>query len=136
MKELHRGSCEHCAHEFRFELVHSGSNETSYAYCDECGLVALLDTRHQVRPGIPPHRVIAPEGEPLLSSCRCCGRFKSDAVPRCPECRGPLDAVRATAYIEAAIRPVAAGWKWQGNWHGLYCMIVEKRFVQNNWKSD
>lgn len=129
----HKGSCDHCRDDFLFEIIHNGINESSYAYCSDCGTTALLDTQTQDRPGISRHRMIAPEGEVLLSACRCGGRFAARAEPRCPRCRGTLDAVKATEYIEAAIRPVAAGWKWQGNWHGLYCMIIEGRVIRNNW---
>ena len=135
MIEAHKGSCEHCTNEFRFELIHNGLNQSAYAYCNQCGMVALLDVGSEDRPGIPRHRAISAEGEALLSGCSCGGRFRSDAVPRCPKCRGALDAAKASEYINAAIQPVAAGWKWQSHWHGLYCMVVEKRFVRNNWKS-
>ena len=135
----HKGCCEHCRREFLFEIIHNGHNGSAYAYCEDCGTTALLDTRHQERPGVPRHRKITAEGEPLLSACPCGGRFSAHAAPRCPNCRQPLDAVQAAQYVEAAIRPVAAGWKWQRNWSGLYCMIIEKRVVnqmgEREWPS-
>jgi hypothetical protein len=131
MMDAHTGSCERCAHAFRFELVHCGFNDTSYAYCDDCGCVALIEPTAEKTPGIPRHRSIEPDGEALLADCPCGGRFRSGATPRCPACRASLDALRAARYIECAVQPVAAGWKWQGDWRGLYCMIVERRFVRN-----
>jgi hypothetical protein len=132
---VHEGACAHSGAVFRFELVHSGLNGSAFAYCGDCGCTALLDGR---KPGSPValHGPITGDAEALLAACACGGGFAGNHAPRCPHCRGTLDAKSATGYIEAAIQPVAAGWKWQGDWHGLYCMIVEKRFAVDPWNED
>ncbi len=131
----HTGWCHQCGCEFPFEVIHCGFNEASYAYCEDCGTVALLAAGYKEKRGIPRHRGIEAEGEPQLSACPCSGRFAAGASPRCPHCRGALDATQASEYIEAAIRPVAAGWNWQRNWEGLYCMIVDRRVTHDRLKS-
>jgi hypothetical protein len=37
-------------------------------------------------------------------------------------------------YIEANAPGAAKGWKWQGSWSGLYCLIVDGCEV-NNWQT-
>ncbi|MCP3997279.1 MAG: GNAT family N-acetyltransferase [bacterium] len=130
----HKGWCHQCGCEFPFEVVHCGFNNSSYAYCDDCGTVALLAAGHEDKHGIPRHRAIAVEGEAQLSACPCGGRFAAGASPRCPHCREVLDPEQAAEYIEAAIRQVAAGWNWQRNWEGLYCLVVDRRVVYDSLK--
>lgn len=36
------GDCEHCHASFRYDLLHSGFGDMSYAYCERCGTAALL----------------------------------------------------------------------------------------------
>ena len=129
------GDCEHCNKEFGYYLIHNGFNESSYAYCDACGLTALLDgwkvpkSVHMV-----PHQMITPELEPHLAPCQCGGSFKAGASPRCPRCRQVISAVRATEYIEREAEGAKKGWRWQRAWTGLYCIIIEDRVVRDVWR--
>jgi len=36
------GTCKHCGLIFEVKLIHNGFNYSSYAYCDTCGITALL----------------------------------------------------------------------------------------------
>jgi hypothetical protein len=40
----------------------------------------------------------------------------------------------AKRYIEDNSPGAINGWKWQGNWVGLYAIIVEDKSVKNCWK--
>src|SRR5438067_3460794 len=97
------GSCEHCGAKFQIELVHNGFNESSYAYCNQCGMTAILDCWSQKGPkGFPCiHSEILEPMEEFLQPCECGGRFTKGNAPRCPVCRQPLSAVMAATYIEA-----------------------------------
>jgi hypothetical protein len=46
----------------------------------------------------------------------------------------PLSAQVATQYIEANALGTKKGRRWQGNWHETYCIVLEKREVQDNFK--
>jgi hypothetical protein len=80
------------------------------------------------------HQVIAETVEPFLKPCEGGGKFKKDASPRCPNCRSTLSAIKATGYIEENALGTQKGWRWQQNWEGIYCLIIEDRVVSNNWK--
>jgi hypothetical protein len=127
--------CEHCKKQFGYFLVHNGFNESAYAYCDTCGITALLHgwkvpkSVHMV-----PHQNITPEVEPHLAPCQCGGSFRAVASPRCPHCLQPLSAVRATDYIEAQAEGAKKGWRWQRTWTGLYGIIIEDRVVHDIWR--
>ena len=131
-----RGTCDRCDQTFEYRLIHSGFNDTAFAYCDSCGGVAFLSIYSRKPPGVVlDFGTIAPEVEPFLAPCDCGGRFRADAAPRCPNCHQPLSAERATAYIEANAPGTAKGWRWQRAWHGLYALVVENRSVENPWDS-
>jgi hypothetical protein len=132
------GTCQTCKGSFSYRLLHNGMNESSYAYCADCGMTALLDTRDQDRAvdGIPRHQAITAGGERLLAACACGGRFVPGASPRCPRCRQPLSADEAASWIEAQAPGAAKGWRWQRNWDGLYAMIIEERVVTNPWRRE
>ncbi|MBI1784131.1 hypothetical protein HYR69_03225 [Candidatus Sumerlaeota bacterium] len=96
-----QGICEHCRKALGYYLIHNGFDESSYAYCDKCGMTALLNTYYEDQPGIPRHRCITSEGENRLAACSCGGSFRSGASPRCPHGYRPMSAVLATEFIEA-----------------------------------
>ena len=130
------GNCEHCQKQFAYSLVHNGFNDSSYAYCDACGMTALLDgwkVPADIRLSL--HQSIMPEIEPLLVPCECGGTFRTEASPRCPNCRETLSAVRAADYIEPQAEGTKKGWRWQRAWKGLYCIIIEDRVVRDVWKA-
>jgi hypothetical protein len=132
------GTCQHCKAPFSYRLLHNGMNESSYAYCADCGMTGLLETRDQDRTadGIPPHQAITAGGERFLAACACGGRFVPGASPRCPRCRETLSAVEAASWIEAQSPGTAKGWRWQRNWDGLYAIIIEDRMVTNPWRRE
>ena len=130
-----RGSCESCGGHFDYQLIHNGFNDTAYAYCAECGMTAFLGW-YQIPPSfeIPPHGPVPPAKDHLLLPCGCGGAFSGSASPRCPRCRRPLDAEKATKWIEANAPGAKKGWRWQRSWAGLYCIVIEGRKVDDNWK--
>jgi hypothetical protein len=130
------GTCS-SSHRFPYILVHNGFSDTAYAYCDACGMTTLVggwdDAR---RPPAAPLRIqgpIQPETEPWLAPCACGGRFTATAEPRCPECRVTLSAESASNFIEKNAPGTKKGWTWQRSWHGMYCIVIAGRLVQNNW---
>jgi hypothetical protein len=42
-REQATGKCDKCSASFGYLLIHNGFNDSSYAYCDSCCYVALLD---------------------------------------------------------------------------------------------
>ena len=132
------GTCEHCRTEFAYELVHNGFSDTAFAYCDSCGATAILSAWFKK---IPPranyrgHGPVPASAEPFLLPCDCGGRFRGSASPRCPACHQVLSAELARPWIEANAPGSARGWRWQGSWAGLYCVVVAGRATQNNWLS-
>jgi hypothetical protein len=105
------GSCESCDQKFRYFLVDSSQNDSTYAYCETCGTTALVTGANPTD----------------LEACSCGGRFRSDAFPRCPSCRAELSAESARSWIEANSRRTRSGWTWQGSWQGPYCIVIENR---------
>jgi len=130
-----KGTCEHCGDTFPYSLIHNGFNDSSYAYCDSCGLTALLDG-WKIPEGvsIKLHTVIQAKDEVLLLPCECGGKFQSGASPRCPHCQKPLSAELAESWIEENAPGTAKGWRWQCSWTGLYCILIDKKIVKDNWK--
>ena len=135
-REHHIGNCENCKKQFGYYLIHNGFNDSDYAYCDACGLTALLDG-WKVPKGIHmiPHQNITPEIEPHLVLCSCGGFFRSGASPRCPNCQQPLSPIHAADYIERQAEGAKKGWRWQRDWTGLYCIIIEDKVVNDVWKA-
>jgi hypothetical protein len=137
MAKIDNGLCDACGHAFAYQLIHNGFNDTAFAYCDRCGSTALLSGYFK---GVPPAAKLAiygpvnAEAEGLLKPCACGGSFRHDAAPRCPHCNTVLSAEKARAYIEKNAPGTSRGWRWQGSWSGLYCIIVEGRSVENNWE--
>jgi hypothetical protein len=139
MRNLDSGECEHCGKQFGYYLIHSGFNDTCYAYCTDCGMTAELSVYSKEMPQLPsdcdPFREICVELEPHIQSCMCGGTFKKGASPRCPHCKQRLSAEAATIYIERNAPGTKGGWAWQKHWHDLYCIVIENRFVTNNFKT-
>ncbi len=129
------GRCEHCDRSFRYDLLHNGFNDSAYAYCEQCGMLTILDG-WKIPAGInlTIHQIITPEIEPLLAACPCGGRFKAGASPRCPHCVSAISAIMATDWIEANAPGPKKGWRWQKSWTGIYAIYIEKHFLENNWK--
>lgn len=137
MAKIDEGSCDNCGQAFSYQLIHNGFNDSAFAYCDRCGCTALLNRHFK---GVPPaaklavHRPVNVEAEGLLKPCACGGSFRANAAPRCPQCRSILSAEEARIYIEKNSPGTAGGWRWQGSWIGLYCIVVEGNTVQDNWR--
>jgi len=111
--------------------------ELSYAYCDKCGMTAILslwDKRMPKLPGPWGQQEIPVDLEQYLRACECGGAFKKGAVPRCPHCSQALSAEAATAYIETNAPGTTRGWRWQRNWHDVYCIVIDNKRVMNNFR--
>ena len=130
-----KGKCEHCAAEFEYGIIHSGFNDSAYAYCEKCGRTAVLDGwKLPAGTKVRIHQAISKEAEEELEPCECGGRFRHGASPRCPHCRRELSAELAARWIEANAPGTAKGWKWQRDWVGCYMLSIERHFVRDNWK--
>src|SRR5690348_17402033 len=120
MRNLDPGECEHCGKQFGYYLIHSGFNDSFYAYCSDCGMTADLSIYSNRMPKLPkdchPFREICAELEPYIEACGCGGRFKKGSSPRCPHCKQPLSAEDAATYIEKNAPGTKVGWVWQRNW--------------------
>lgn len=137
-REQKVGTCDHCRKSFHFYLIHNGFNESRYAYCDRCGITAILNLyfskSSQFSPGKMIHGRIPPEIGQHLLSCSCGGQFVSAAMPRCPHtaikhCRQLRLPLGSTRTLPAQ----RGGWRWQRSWAGLYCIVIEHSLVQDNF---
>lgn len=130
-----RGSCEDCGGDFPYYIVHNGFGDSAYAYCEACGRTALLDGwKMPSGLGIAVHRPVSPEREDRLLPCPCGSRFRGNASPRCPECRGELSPVAAAAWIERDAPGTRVGWRWQRSWQGTYAIVIADRIVRDPWR--
>jgi hypothetical protein len=133
---LKKGDCEHCGRFYRYSLWHSGFGDNSYAYCDQCGMLGILNYSHPQVAGFPPLSQQCAEidasWEPLLEPCVCGGRFLRGAAPRCPHCLEELSPTHAAGHIEAQATGAGRGWQWQNNWSGIYCMVIDDPQVPGN----
>jgi hypothetical protein len=138
MAEHKVGRCEHCTKSFGYELYHCGFGDCSYAYCDKCGMTAVLSYWNKQMPkmpsGCPRQQEICAELEQHLEPCFCGGVFRKGSSPRCPHCKMLLSAEVASHYIESNAPGTKKGWQWQRNWHATYCIVIEKREVRDNFK--
>ena len=130
------GTCDQCGEKFKIEIFHNGFGDSSYAYCDTCGMTAILSGWHKHWPsGIKCTQAeITGEMEPYLQPCECGGRFTKGNSPHCPHCKQPLSTEKATEDIEQQSPGTQKGWRWQRNWFGIYCAVVDGRQVANNFK--
>jgi hypothetical protein len=136
--EENRGECEHCRVSFHYSLVHNGFNESSFAYCELCGMTAILSGWYAEIPAeanFVVHGPVSRESEALLAPCVCGGQFRGDAAPRCPTCRQILDPLEARVWIEANAPGAQKGWRWQNSWQGLYAIVIERRMASDVWRS-
>lgn len=128
------GTCEHCQSQFRYHLVHSGFNDSIYAYCNTCGKTASLslwDKRMPKLRDLQKHQEIPSAMEPHVQPCVCGGSFSRGSAPRCPHCNKPLSTELATGYIESN---APATWRWQRTWSGLYCIVIEDKWIDDNFR--
>lgn len=138
-REQSIGTCEHCQREFGYWLAHCGFGDCVYAYCDSCGKTAILsmwDKRMPKLPNCPGQQGMCAEMKRHVQSCDCGGSFRRGATPRCPHCKQPLSSEVATSYIERNAPGAQKGWRWQQNWSGLYCIVIEDRRVDNNFRTE
>lgn len=135
MKMSHQGKCQHCKATFEYALLHNGFNDSTYAYCDQCGKLAILNG-WKIPEGLKcrVHEPISTELEPMLQPCECGGQFRGKSSPRCPTCQESLCPDLATEWIEANAPGTAKGWKWQRSWTGMYAISIAKNIVKDNWK--
>lgn len=129
MFSLLKGDCEHCRRVYRYSLLDASFSDCSYAYCDTCGRLAIVNYSSSYMTSIPPistpHQVIDAAWEAYLRPCSCGGRFRSDAAPRCIICQAQLSAEHAAAHIERNFIAGGRSWSWQRNWTGSYCIDIE-----------
>lgn len=144
MRETEAGQCEHCGKTFGYYLIHCGFGDCSYAYCDKCGCTAVLSywswDQIRIAPQLPagcvPQKEICEDWEPFLQLCKCGGHFKKGAWPRCPHCSEQISPDVAATYIERNALGTEKGWRWQRNWHDTYCIVIDNRMVEDNYRID
>lgn len=126
---LKKGDCEHCGRFYRYSLWDCGFGDNSYAYCDQCGMLALLSYSHPFIAGLPKlgdlNAQIDESWEQYLRPCACGGSFRMGASPRCPHCNKELSPTHAAAHIEAQAQSTNKAWKWQNDWNGVYCLAID-----------
>jgi hypothetical protein len=83
-----------------------------------------LEIQKKITADIEDHLLPAPDG----------GVFRASAGARCPHCNHALDPVKAADYIEKNAEGTKKGWRWQQDWNGMYCIVIENRLVSDNWK--
>jgi len=133
MRNLDFSTCGNCGKSFGYYLVHSGSNGSCYSYCNRCGMTAILSLHSRRIPSLPPR--CDPFGEiwagleEHLRACECGGSFKKGSSPRCPHCAQPLSAEAAASYLERNAFGTQKSWRWQRNWCGTYCIVIEHKRV-------
>ena len=132
------GSCEHCRETFAIEIFHNGFGDSSYAYCSECGTTAILSGWNKRWPkGVKCTQAeIPPEMQSHLRLCSCGGVFSRGNSPRCPSCKQILSAEKVADYIEPQSPGTKKGWRWQRNWHGIYCAVINGRCVKDNFTDE
>jgi uncharacterized paraquat-inducible protein A len=137
-KPAQLGVCEECHKLFEYSLWHNGVNNSSYAYCERCGKTAILDISDQRFPvdevKSSAYQGISAGVETHLMACHCGGFFLASSQPRCPHCEEALSAAKAATYIERQPPQSSPDWRWQMNWRGTYCIVIEAREVRNNFK--
>jgi hypothetical protein len=84
--------------------------------------------------GCPSQQEICVELEQYIQPCSCGGTFKKGSFPRCPQCNQPLSPEAAAVYIEKNAADTRGGWRWQRNWSETYCIIIEEKLVQDNFR--
>ena len=87
MRTLDQGACDSCGQKFGYYLIHSGFNDSQYAYCDRCGMTSVLNLYDKRLPNplpCPPHGPICEAMEPLLSLCSCGWKLPSRRNPAMP----------------------------------------------------
>ncbi len=137
-REQEIGVCDSCHDSFHYYLVHNGFNDSLYLYCDLCGTTAILSLWSPQFPRLQnrfTHGIAPPEIEDLLRTCSCGGRFRTAAEPRCPKCHQVLSPKHATCWIEENAPGAKKGWRWQQSWKGLYCIVIERQLVFDNFLS-
>jgi len=135
-REDGKGSCSCCEKQFGYYLIHNGFNDSSYAYCDLCGEICLLNLwTLPAGVEIKEYGVVPKNVEALLKPCKCGGTFRKSAAPRCPHCSSTLSATDAAKYIEANALGTKGGWRWQRTWVGLYCIVIEERLSNDCWRT-
>jgi hypothetical protein len=132
------GVCESGGHQFQYDMIHNGFNDSAYGYCDLCGCTLLLSGWSPVSKKVhfQIHQPLESRLEPLLRPCPCGGRFRRSASPRCPACHIELSPINAKDYIEKNAPGAAAGWRWRQSWSGIYCLIIEGKLVSDWWDQE
>ena len=126
---LKKGDCEHCGRIYRYSLWDCEFGKSSYAYCDRCGKLALLNYANPQVAALPPlknqHAEIDQSWEQFLEPCDCEGTFRRGSSPRCPYCNQQLSPTHVAAQIEAQTQGTNKAWHWQNDWKGPYCLAID-----------
>lgn len=100
-------TCPECNQILRYQLVHTGFNNTGYAYCDRDGALLVWEIFD------PQYTAVAGDKHPwtlnhleevrvesAFHPCPCGGHFGMRNPPRCPHCRyGPAEVFTDPIYF-------------------------------------
>lgn len=104
-------------------------------FCGRTAILSMWDKRMpKPPPDCPVQQEICSVMESYLQPCECGGSFLKGAAPRCSHCDEPLSAHAAAYYIESNVPGTAKGWGWQRNWSGCYCIVIEGKKVDDNFR--
>jgi hypothetical protein len=131
-----QGKCDYCGAVFVYGIFHDGQGESVYAYCDQCGELAVLN-RWTLLGKLPSH-VVQPTSadiEAQLQPCECGGAFVTNAGPRCPKCKVPISDERMVQWLRQNVPGLACHvLKDRQNWCEKYAFSINKSFVRDNFK--
>jgi len=130
--------CKNCGQHFEYTLIHNGFNDSAYDYCDTCGGTALITAWSEPPTGVNVkfHQRLNEDVERHLKQCKCGGHFALSASPRCPHCKNLLSPIEAKTWIEANAPGTVKRWRWQSDWKGLYCIVVDGNISKDPWNDD
>lgn len=153
--------CYHCNSSFNFEFAHAGFGDEIFFYCDQCGIVATVDTYSEemskgrfyekyilgrkynthrkqdlaiFEENIKKMKIAISKG---LQPCSCGGKFTIDAIPRCPVCNKELEWDKVVDEIDSnsdSVTPRYFKKILKKGWHDIYYFVFNGRQIRNNWK--
>src|SRR5438477_10174618 len=112
-REQSPGRCDQCSQAFGYYLIHSGFNDSVYAYCDSCCYTAIASL-WKIPSQAPrvDYGIITSELEPYLQPCPSRGQFTAAArrdVPTAPSRSIQFARPSTSSRLSPAQRVVGAG---------------------------
>jgi hypothetical protein len=125
---MKKACCKDCKQTFDYVTYGNGMNQNAHAYCNKCGMACVLGIYYPKIPPAsnflkrhPPAQLIDATIEEFLKYCPCGGKFKHNALPRCPHCNKELIEFNTSYYKFVTVmidgKKIEDWWKedWQGD---------------------